>query len=106
MTGQGDKNYDQIRKEKAFRVTSAIDVTKNFRTANDKPVRNLRVETTNKTVINGKVITTAHYRQIITGQVYTQNQWLAADWDARGQHVQEQFSLVQLKEMHTQGSLF
>jgi hypothetical protein len=106
MTGQGDKNYDQIKREKDFWVKPAIDVTKNFRTANGKPVRNLRIETTNKTVINGKVITTAHYRQIITGQVYTQNQWLPADWDARGRHIQEQYSLVEQKETHTQGNLF
>jgi hypothetical protein len=106
MTGQGDKNYDQIKKEKAFRVNSIIDVTKSFRTANGKPVRNLRIETTNKTIINGKVITTAHYRQIITGQVYTQNKWLPADWDARGTHRQEQYNLLEQKETHTQGNLF
>jgi len=37
---------------------------------------------------------TGQGHQIITGQVYTQNQWLPAHWDARGRHVQEQFSLA------------
>lgn len=49
---------------------------------------------------------TGQGHQIITGQVYTQNQWLPAHWDARGRHVQEQFSLVEQKDKHTQGSLF
>lgn len=106
MTGQGDKNFDRIKKEKSARGNSTIDVKLNYRTANNLPVRNLRIKLTNKTVINGKVITTAHYHEIITGLVYTQNRWLPADWDARGRHVQEQYSLVEQKESHSQGNLF
>lgn len=106
MTGQGDKNYEQIKKGKAARSAAALDVSKTFRTANGLAVRNLRVEKTNQVVINGKVITTAYQRFIVTGEVYTQEKWLPSIWDANGVHPQVQFNLVEHKQAATQGSFF
>ena len=104
MTGQGDKNYDLIKKSKPQK--GVLDVSKNFTTINGCLVRKLRVEKTNKVVIGGKVITAAHTRFIITGQVLVKNQWLPAEWDANGRHSQEQYSLMEVKEQTKQGNLF
>lgn len=77
MTGQGDKNFERIKNA-----------------AKGDQVRGLKVERSNTLVIDGKVITVAHYHFIITGQIHTQNQWLAAEWDANGKHPQEQYDLM------------
>ena len=104
MTGQGDRKMDRIKN--ANQKQALLDVSRMFKTANGCTVRNLRVERTNKTVIGGKVITTAYWSNIITGQVQVKNQWLPAEWNAQGKHAQEQYNLVEVKPDVTQANLF
>jgi len=104
MTGQGDKNFERIKKAKQH--NGVLDVSLTFKTRNGCPVRNLRAVLTNKKVIGGRVITVANSHYIITGQVKVGHGWTAADWDANGNHVQEQYSLEQVKTTTTQSNLF
>lgn len=103
MTGQGDKNYAAIKN--ARQADKALDVSKQF-TSNGCRVRNLSVHKVNYSVVGGKKVTTASYRNVIRGQVYTQNQWLDAEWDCNGKHPQTQWNLVQKREENTQANLF
>jgi hypothetical protein len=104
MTGQGNKQYEQIRKSKASADT--IDVSKKYRTASGHTVRNLQVVKTNKAVIGRSVVATAIYHNIITGEVCYENKWYAAEWKANGQHVKPEHSLVEIEDSTVQGSLF
>jgi hypothetical protein len=106
MTGQGDRNMDQIKASRA-KNTVTLDVSKNYRTANGLQVRGLRVEKTNKVVINGRTVSTANYHFIILGFVNFDNSWLPYKWDANGNCKQEGYQLVEQKaEASTQSSLF
>jgi hypothetical protein len=104
MTGQGSKQFEQIKRSNSSAGT--LDLSRRYKTAGGHTVRNLRVVQTNKAVIGGKLTTSAHYHNIIAGQVLTQNQWLPAEWNERGQHPQEQYTLVEQREDTTQGNLF
>jgi hypothetical protein len=105
MTGQGDKNHEQIKK--ARRVDATLDLSKSFRTVNGCRVRNLESKKVYNTVIHGRAVQTSQPRWIIEGEVYTQNKWLPAEWNHAGKHPQEQFSLEYVTEnKEQQGNLF
>jgi hypothetical protein len=112
MTGQGSKQFEQIKrgreqaKGSVNSSTGTLDLNRRYKTAGGHTVRSLRIVRTNKSVIGGKVSTSTYYHNIIAGQVLTQNQWLPAEWNERGQHPQEQYTLVEQMEDTIQGILF
>jgi len=89
MTGQGHTRMDQI---KSSRPGVALNVNKEYRTANGHLVRGLNFQYTMKQLHSGMVIDTADRKRIIHGQIKLHSketgtqEWIDHFWFDDGRH--------------------
>lgn len=103
MTGQGDRNFEQIQASR--RAVHSIDVHREYRTAQNHRVRGLHKFNTNKTVSNGKVVEAAALHTLIKGQIYMRDVlnhdaygWIDQVWEEDGSHIlHEYLNLVEYR---------
>ena len=100
MTGQGSKDFESIRKSK--HIKKAFDVRLNYKTVNGCAVRGLRITSTNKVRIGGKLLIVAYPTVTIIGQMLINHEWTIGEWTPTGANINPEYSLVEFNEQISQ----